>query len=115
MANDRGALGLSCRYAGWPPGDVDRLGDPVAECRESGDRDAMPGWADRQRRYPEQVLRKCGAPASRVIELPQRRGGHVIEGAVTVERWVYGPRYGARYLLRFVAGKLVDERLALSP
>ncbi|WP_342594672.1 DUF2845 domain-containing protein [Salinicola lusitanus] len=64
---------------------------------------------------PEQVLQKCGAPASRVIELPQRRGGHLIEGAVRVERWVYGPRHGARYPLRFVAGKRVDERLELSP
>ncbi|WP_223162122.1 DUF2845 domain-containing protein [Salinicola halophyticus] len=64
---------------------------------------------------PEQVLSKCGTPASRVIELPQKRGGHVVEGAVTVERWVYGPRSGARYHLRFVAGKLVDEAVEIVP
>jgi len=64
---------------------------------------------------PEQVLHKCGTPTSRVVELPQRRGDHVIEGAVTVERWIYGPRHGARYHLRFVAEKLVDEDIELFP
>ena len=64
---------------------------------------------------PEQVLRKCGPPDSRVVELPQRRGGHVIEGAVTVERWIYKSVHGARYRLRFVAGKLVDEDTEIFP
>lgn len=64
---------------------------------------------------PRDVLHKCGQPVSRDIELPQRRGGHVVEDTVTVERWVYDNGHGARYHLRFVAGKLVDEELELAP
>ena len=64
---------------------------------------------------PEDVLHKCGPPVSRDIELPQRRGGHIVENAVSVERWIYENGYGARYHLGFVAGKLVDEELELAP
>ncbi|WP_353979071.1 DUF2845 domain-containing protein [Salinicola endophyticus] len=56
-----------------------------------------------------EVIAKCGSPASKEVEPPQSRGGRIIKGAVTIERWIYGPMNGAYYYLRFIDGKLVDE------
>lgn len=55
-----------------------------------------------------EVLRQCGQPDDRQIiaaaPVPQRKQGN----AVTVENWLYGPRNGAYYQLKFLDGKLVN-------
>lgn len=41
------------------------------------------------------VLRKCGQPDSRKVFSPAvDQNGHIRDGAVTVEIWVYGPENG---------------------
>lgn len=60
-----------------------------------------------------EVIAKCGPPASKEVELPQTRGDQIIKGAVTIERWIYGPMNGAYYYLRFIDGKLVDEDIKI--
>jgi hypothetical protein len=54
------------------------------------------------------VERQCGAPTDRQIipaaAVTQGQKGN----AATVENWVYGPRNGAYYQLKFIDGKLVS-------
>jgi len=56
-----------------------------------------------------QVERQCGAPANRQV-IPAAQGSHSNKrgNAVNVENWVYGPRNGAYYSLKFLDGKLVS-------
>lgn len=55
-----------------------------------------------------EVTRKCGAPQARQVNMPATEpDGRVRYGAVQVEEWVYGPRNGMLYTLRFVDGRLV--------
>lgn len=55
------------------------------------------------------VLRKCGQPATRQISEPQRdEYGNIVQGAATVENWIYGPYSGMLHYLRFVDGSLVQ-------
>ena len=58
----------------------------------------------------DEVLDKCGEPASRAIigyrERLGRRWGRYEE--VSVEEWVYGPRNGMYYYLRFEGNRLTD-------
>ncbi len=55
-----------------------------------------------------EVTRKCGEPAARQANMPAvGPDGRVAYGAVQVEEWVYGPRSGMLYTLRFVDGRLV--------
>ncbi|SDS98044.1 Protein of unknown function [Halopseudomonas litoralis] len=57
------------------------------------------------------VTEKCGEPASRQVTNPAVDGvGHVVRGAATVERWVYGPTNGMSYHLRFIDGRLAQIR-----
>ncbi len=54
------------------------------------------------------VLRKCGQPDSREVFSPAvDQNGHIRDGAVTVEIWVYGPENGMYRYLRFIEGQLV--------
>ncbi len=56
-----------------------------------------------------EVLRKCGEPDARERTLPTlQENGLPPEGAVTVERWAYGPRNGMTRYLRFLDGTLVQ-------
>lgn len=57
------------------------------------------------------VVQKCGEPASRQVSHPARdEAGWVVEGAATVEHWIYGPTSGMSYHLRFIDGRLVQIR-----
>lgn len=55
-----------------------------------------------------EVQRKCGAPAQREV-IPANPGQNRVERnhAATIENWIYGPRNGASYQLKFIDGKLV--------
>src|SRR5690606_41129037 len=52
------------------------------------------------------VVQKCGEPASRQVSHPARdEAGWVVEGAATVEHWIYGPTNGMSYHLRSIDRK----------
>lgn len=55
-----------------------------------------------------EVQKKCGPPAHREA-IPADPGPNRAERnhAATIENWVYGPRNGASYQLKFIDGKLV--------
>ncbi|WP_350224394.1 DUF2845 domain-containing protein [Halopseudomonas bauzanensis] len=36
--------------------------------------------------------------------------GQIVQGAATVEHWLYGPTHGMSYHLRFIDGRLVQIR-----
>jgi len=58
-----------------------------------------------------EVIRKCGAPASREVTEPViDANGTQRYKSVTVEQWVYGPNNGMYRYLRFIDGKLVQIR-----
>ena len=60
----------------------------------------------------EQVEAKCGLADSQTSERPALRSDGVPQlGAVRVDRWVYGPRSGAYYHLRFLDKRLVEIRM----
>ncbi|WP_076017633.1 DUF2845 domain-containing protein [Pseudomonas sp. ATCC PTA-122608] len=54
------------------------------------------------------VERQCGAPSDRQIIPAAAAPRGEKSNAVTVENWVYGPRNGAYYKLKFIDGKLVS-------
>ncbi|WP_233440425.1 DUF2845 domain-containing protein [Modicisalibacter coralii] len=56
------------------------------------------------------VIRKCGKPDARTLSPATDN-----KGAVEVEHWVYGPRNGARYYLRFINKKLISIEMAVGP
>lgn len=57
------------------------------------------------------VLKKCGQPANRqVIDPTVGSNGQVPYKSLPVERWLYGPRAGMLYYLRFLDGNLVEIR-----
>jgi len=58
----------------------------------------------------EEVLERCGEPQQRSVEEPVDEQGYLIRGAVTVERWRYGPDNGMYRHLRFIDGRLVEIR-----
>ncbi|WP_185265819.1 DUF2845 domain-containing protein [Halopseudomonas xiamenensis] len=58
----------------------------------------------------EEVLEHCGEPQQRSVEEPVDEHGYLIRGAVTVERWRYGPDNGMYRYLRFIDGRLVEIR-----
>jgi hypothetical protein len=55
-----------------------------------------------------EVQRKCGTPAHREV-FPANPGHNRAKWnhAATIENWIYGPRNGASYQLKFINGKLV--------
>ena len=56
-----------------------------------------------------QVLRKCGEPINRAhigYKLDTNSYGHTHE--LRVEEWIYGPKGGMYYYLRFEGGYLTD-------
>jgi hypothetical protein len=54
------------------------------------------------------VRTKCGPPAQRdVIPAAPGAGAAGRNHAATLEHWVYGPRNGATYQLKFIDGTLV--------
>lgn len=58
-----------------------------------------------------QVIEKCGEPSSREEFLPSLdEYGNIVQGAATVELWIYGPNNGMYQYLRFIAGRLVQIR-----
>jgi hypothetical protein len=58
-----------------------------------------------------QVLEKCGEPASREVFPPALdEFGNIVQGAVAVELWTYGPNNGMHQYLRFIDGRLVQIR-----
>ncbi|WP_313026621.1 DUF2845 domain-containing protein [Pseudomonas lopnurensis] len=60
----------------------------------------------------EQVEAKCGPADSQTSEGPALRSDGVVQpGAVRIDRWIYGPRNGANYHLRFIDGRLVEIRM----
>ncbi|MFL9814418.1 DUF2845 domain-containing protein [Stutzerimonas sp. VN223-3] len=60
----------------------------------------------------EQVEAKCGPADDQTSEGPVLRSDGVPQwGAVKVDRWVYGPRNGAYYHLRFIDERLVEIRM----
>ena len=64
----------------------------------------------------EQVETKCGPADSETSEGPSLRSDGVVQpGAVRIDRWVYGPRNGANYYLRFIDGSLVEIRMERKP
>ena len=57
------------------------------------------------------VTEKCGEPASRQVNHPDvDAAGQIVQGAATVEHWLYGPTRGMSYHLRFIDGRLVQIR-----
>ncbi|WP_426119921.1 DUF2845 domain-containing protein [Pseudomonas sp. DSP3-2-2] len=54
------------------------------------------------------VERQCGTPSDRQIIPAVAVSQGQKANAVTVENWVYGPRNGAYYKLKFIDGKLVS-------
>lgn len=57
------------------------------------------------------VMEKCGEPASRQVSHPEvNAAGQIVQGAATVEQWLYGPTHGMSYHLRFIDGRLVQIR-----
>jgi len=64
----------------------------------------------------EQVEAKCGPADRQSVEAPSLRSDGVVQpGAVRVDRWVYGPRNGAKHHLRFIDGRLVEIRTVREP
>ncbi len=62
---------------------------------------------------PFEVIKKCGEPVNReVLDPLVDRYGNILNNAVPVENWVYGPNHGMYYFLRFVNGTLetIDSR-----
>jgi hypothetical protein len=56
-----------------------------------------------------EVARKCGEPASRdFIGYRGRSDDYGFRNEVQVEEWMYGPRNGMYYYLRFEGNRLVD-------
>ncbi len=53
-----------------------------------------------------QVLRKCGDPVAR--ETLGYTLGEYNRQELPIEEWVYGPRSGMLYFLRFIGGRLVS-------
>lgn len=53
-----------------------------------------------------QVLRKCGEPVVR--EAVGYTVGEYNRQELPIEEWVYGPRNGMLYFLRFIGGRLVS-------
>ncbi len=57
------------------------------------------------------VMEKCGEPDSRQVNHPDvDAAGQIVQGAATVEHWLYGPTHGMSYHLRFIDGRLVQIR-----
>ncbi len=57
------------------------------------------------------VLEKCREPASRKkVDPAEDSYGNRVEGAATIEYWVYQPPGGMNHHLRFIDGRLVDIR-----
>lgn len=57
------------------------------------------------------VLEKCREPASRKKVDPAKDSyGNLVQGAATIEYWVYQPPGGMSHHLRFIDGRLVDIR-----
>jgi hypothetical protein len=55
-----------------------------------------------------EVQTKCGPPTHReVIPAATSQDWPKRNHAATIENWVYGPRNGASYQLKFIDGKLV--------
>ncbi|QQE89555.1 DUF2845 domain-containing protein [Azotobacter chroococcum] len=55
-----------------------------------------------------EVLGKCGEPASRdLLGYRERRDDWGFHHELVVEEWVYGPRNGMYYFLRFEGNRLV--------
>ncbi|AHY41634.1 DUF2845 domain-containing protein [Stutzerimonas decontaminans] len=64
----------------------------------------------------EQVEAKCGPADSQTFEEPSLRSDGVVQpGAVRIDRWAYGPRYGAHHHLRVIDGSLVEIRMERNP
>ncbi|WP_349616290.1 DUF2845 domain-containing protein [Azotobacter salinestris] len=56
-----------------------------------------------------EVLTKCGEPVSRdLLGYRERRDDWGFHHELVVEEWVYGPRNGMYYFLRFEDNRLVD-------
>tara|TARA_R110000764_G_scaffold25528_1_gene61120 strand:+ start:250 stop:555 length:306 start_codon:yes stop_codon:yes gene_type:complete len=56
-----------------------------------------------------EVEMKCGKPAnSSIINPSVDEFGNRVQGAATIENWVYGPQNGMYRYLRFVDGTLVE-------
>lgn len=53
-----------------------------------------------------QVLRKCGEPVAR--DTVGYTVGEYNRQELPIEEWVYGPRNGMLYFLRFIGGRLVS-------
>lgn len=53
-----------------------------------------------------QVLRKCGEPMAR--EAVGYTVGEYNRQELPIEEWVYGPRNGMLYFLRFIGGRLMS-------
>lgn len=59
------------------------------------------------------VQKKCGPPVHReVIPAALAADGARRAQAATIEHWVYGPRNGATYQLKFIDGTLVSIDLS---
>jgi hypothetical protein len=57
------------------------------------------------------VLDKCREPASRKkVDATKDSYGNLVQGAATIEYWVYQPPGGMNHHLRFIDGRLVDLR-----
>ncbi|XLX39552.1 DUF2845 domain-containing protein [Ectopseudomonas mendocina] len=58
-----------------------------------------------------EVLNKCGEPASRdFLGYKEVVDSYGFRNEVSVEEWVYGPRSGMYYFLRFEGGRLTEIR-----
>lgn len=56
-----------------------------------------------------EVLIKCGKPVSRdLLGYRERVDDWGFRHEVVVEEWIYGPRNGMHYFLRFEGSRLVD-------
>ena len=59
--------------------------------------------------HASEVLEKCGEPNSRdTLGYQERVGPHGRFEEVRIDEWVYGPRNGMYYYLRFEANRLVE-------
>lgn len=57
------------------------------------------------------VLEKCREPASRnKVDAAKDSYGNLVQGAASIEHWVYQPPGGMNHHLRFIDGRLVDIR-----
>ncbi len=58
-----------------------------------------------------EVQEKCGEPASRSVIGYRQRGDHWSNyEEVRIDEWIYGPRSGMYYFLRFEANRLTEIR-----